>query len=90
MLIAGETLRSLILRSRSLDALEDRAFTISMLAAMSMLWLALSTVYMGDQLPQIAFLLIGWGQSIEPGFTGAAALPERASQARFVFKRVIC
>ena len=84
------TVRTLVLRSWRLKTTEDRAFTFSMLAAMAVLWIALATVYMGDQLPQVAFLLIGWGQSIESGFAGRVAVPERAAETRFVFRRVIC
>jgi hypothetical protein len=82
VLIAAESVRTLVVRSFRLDMLEDRAFAVSMLAAMVILWIALSTVYMGDQLPQLAFLLIGWGQSITPGSPPQAPM-------RFFFKRVI-
>lgn len=90
LLIAGESIRMLAVRSWSLDGTEDRAFAVSMLAAMAVLWIALSTVYMGDQLPQLAFLLIGWGQSIEPGTTEFAEATESLVPAKFAFKRVIC
>jgi hypothetical protein len=90
LLITGESIRTLVVRSWHLKALEDRAFVFSMLAAMAILWIAVYTVYMGDQLPQIAFLLIGWGQSIVPGATMAATTLEDATQPRFVFRRVIC
>jgi hypothetical protein len=43
---------------------------------------------MGEQLPQIAFLLIGWGQSIEPGSTEMATAPAEVQPARFAFRRV--
>ena len=57
---------------------EDRAFACSMLAVFVTLWVTLYTVYMGNQLPQLTFLLLGWGQSIAtPG-----------TQSRFSFKRV--
>ena len=69
VLIVAESVRTLLVRSWRLENLQDRAFTVSMLAAMAVLWIALATVYMGDQLPQLAFLLIGWSQSIAPGFT---------------------
>jgi hypothetical protein len=90
LLIAGESVRTLVVRSWRLNAVEDRAFAFSMLAAMAVLWIALATVYMGDQLPQMAFLLIGWGQSIEAGSTGLARMPESAAPAKFGFKRVFC
>jgi hypothetical protein len=40
------------------------------------------------ELPQIAFLLIGWSQSILPVSTGPAAAPEIALRSRFAFRRV--
>ena len=50
-----------------LESLEDRAFIFSMLAAMAVLWITLLTVFLGGQLPEISFLLIGWMQSMVPG-----------------------
>jgi len=88
VLIVAESVRTLLVRLWRLESLEDRAFTVSMLAAMAVLWIALATVYMGDQLPQLAFLLIGWSQSIAPGFTVPEVLPEVVTYPRFVFKRV--
>jgi hypothetical protein len=52
------------------------------------LWISLATVYMGVQLPQIAFLLIGWGQSIVPGHTVPVVLQEASMTPRFHFRRV--
>ena len=63
VLIVWENIRVLMVRSWQLEALEDRAFIFSMLAAMAVLWLTLLTVFMGLQLPQLSFLLIGWIQS---------------------------
>jgi O-Antigen ligase len=90
LLIAAESVRTLVLRSWRFNALEDRAFAFSLLAAMAILWIALSTVYMGDQLPQVAFLLIGWGQSIVPGSARSTAVQESVAPARFAFRRVVC
>jgi hypothetical protein len=55
---------------------------------MTVFWISITTVWMGEQLPQIAFLLIGWSQSILPAFTGPAAAPEDAVLSRFAFRRV--
>jgi hypothetical protein len=63
ILIVWENVRVLLVRSWKLKALEDRAFVFSMLAAMAVLWITLLTVFLGGQLPQISFLLIGWMQS---------------------------
>jgi hypothetical protein len=67
LLIAWENIRVLVVRSWRFKAFQDRAFVFSMLAAMTVLWLTLLTVFMGEQLPQIAFLLMGWVQSMVPG-----------------------
>ena len=63
ILIVWENVRVLLVRSWQLKTFQDRAFVFSMLAAMAVLWITLLTVFLGGQLPQIAFLLIGWMQS---------------------------
>ena len=63
ILIVWENVRVLLVRSWQLKAFQDRAFVFSMLAAMAVLWFTLLTVFLGGQLPQISFLLIGWMQS---------------------------
>jgi hypothetical protein len=63
LLIVWENMRVLLVRSWQLKAFEDRAFVFSMLGAMAVLWITLLTVYLGGQLPQISFLLIGWMQA---------------------------
>jgi hypothetical protein len=67
LLISWENTRVLVVRSLQFKALQDRAFVFSMLAAMAVLWITLLTVFLGGQLPQISFLLIGWAQSMVPG-----------------------
>jgi hypothetical protein len=67
VLIGAESVRVLLVRSWQLKVLPDRAFIFSMLAAMAVLWITLLTVYLGEQLPQISLLLIGWIQSASPG-----------------------
>ena len=46
---------------------EDFLFALSMLAALAIIWITVKTVYMGEQLPQLTFLLIGWSQSMVEG-----------------------
>jgi hypothetical protein len=53
ILIVGENIRVLLVRTWQFEDLEDRAFLFSMLGAMAVLWFTLLTVY----------LLIGWIQS---------------------------
>ncbi len=89
LLIAVETFRRLILRSWTLQAPEDQAFAIALLAAMAVFWITISTVYMGEQLPQIAFLLIGWSQSVLPVSTGPVVATGDAVRPRFNFRRVL-
>jgi hypothetical protein len=71
--ITWENIRVMLVRSWQLKAYQDYAFAFSMLAAMTVLWLTLLTVFMAGQLPQISFLLIGWMQSAgrgqSPGFS---------------------
>jgi hypothetical protein len=88
VLIALESFRKLVSSSWSLRGLEDRAFAFSMLGAMAILWITLTTVAMGEQLPQFAYLLLGWGQSIVPSSAGAAAAIQVAGPTKFSFKRV--
>jgi len=88
LLIVAENIRKLIMRSWTLKAPEDQAFAISLLAAMAVFWISIYTVYMGEQTPQIAFLLVGWSQSILPDSTEQSAVPEIQEPARFMFRRI--
>lgn len=63
LLIAAANTITLVARSWRYQLLIDRSFVVCLLGGMVAFWLAIYTVYMGEQLPQIAFLLIGWGQS---------------------------
>jgi len=88
LLIAVESLRTAMVNSWRLESPEDRAFAFTMLAGMAVLWISLSTVYMGVQLPQVAFLLIGWGQSIVPGRTVPVVFEQASTNPLFHFRRV--
>jgi hypothetical protein len=91
VLIVWENIRVLLMRSWKFESAQDRAFVFSMLAAMAVLWLTLLTVFLGGQLPQISFLLIGWIQSMVPGkaatSTGAQIAENR--NEKFSFRRVL-
>jgi hypothetical protein len=78
LLIVWANVLVMLQRSWQLKALQDRAFVFSMLAAMAVLWITLLTVFLGGQLPQLSFLLIGWMQS-----TG-----QPTQTRRFSFRRV--
>ncbi len=90
VLIAWENIRVLLVRSWKFRASQDRAFVFSMLAAMTVLWLTLLTVFLGGQLPEITFLLLGWIQSMVPSkaakSSGASIAEIRST--KFSFRRV--
>jgi len=88
VLITVESIRTAIARLWSFQVLEDRAFACSMLAAFAVLWITLYTVYMGEQLPQFAFLLIGWGQSLVTGRTSSGPVVGVAEHPKFLLQRV--
>jgi hypothetical protein len=88
LLIGAETFRRLIVNVWRLKAREDTAFAVSLLGAMAVFWITIYTVYMGEQLPQVAFLLIGWSQSIVPASAEASAIVEVPARPKFAFKRV--
>jgi hypothetical protein len=90
VLISWENIRVLLARSWKFKAPQDRAFVFSMLAAMTVLWLTLLTVFLGSQLPQVSFLLIGWIQSMVPGrvATSSGAQIEEIRNTKFAFRRV--
>ena len=54
---------------------EDFLFALSALAALAIIWITIKTVYLGEQLPQLTFLLIGWSQSIKEGRPANYAAP---------------
>jgi len=88
LLIAAEIFRCLILHAWRLKAQEDQAFAIVLLGAMAVFWISISSVYMGEQIPQIAFLLIGWSESITPALAAPAVVPGDTVSSKFVFKRI--
>jgi hypothetical protein len=90
VLIAWENIRVLLVRSWKFEGAHDRAFVFSMLAAMTVLWLTLLTVFMGEQLPQISFLLMGWIQSMVPGkaATSSSAQIAENRNEKFALRRV--
>jgi hypothetical protein len=87
LLIVGETVRTLVMRSWRFQNPEDRTFVFCMMAAMAVLWISLTTVYMGEQLPMYAFLLVGWAQGLAPTRTSEA--PQAVTENhKFAFRRV--
>jgi hypothetical protein len=89
ILIAAESIRTAIAGVWSAKALEDRVFACSMMAVFAIFWIAYYTVWMGGQLPQITFLLLGWGQSLVPGKTGRRSAAEAQSRPKSGFQPVL-
>jgi hypothetical protein len=87
LLIAWENIRVLVTRGWRFKDLPDRAFAFSMLAAMAVLWCTLLTVYLGGQLPQICFLLIGWSQSLMASKTSSAPVEGVRAHPKLPFQR---
>ena len=88
ILIVAESVRTGVARILTLQTLEDRAFACSALAALAILWISYYTVYMGAQLPQITFLLLGWSQSITATRTSTASATAPEAQPKFAFRRL--
>jgi hypothetical protein len=88
ILIVVESVRTGVARIWTLQESEDRAFASSALAALAILWISYYTVYMGAQLPQITFLLLGWSQSITAAKTSTAPVTAPEAQPKFAFRRV--
>jgi hypothetical protein len=80
ILIAAESMRTAIAGAWNLRAPEERVFACSMMAIFAIFWITYYTVFMGAQMPQITFLLLGWGQSFVAGKTGRR--PVAAAQSR--------
>jgi hypothetical protein len=89
ILIAAESIRTAIARAWSFRALEDRVFACSMMAVFAIFWITYYTVFMGAQMPQVTFLMLGWGQSLVPGKAGIASVGEVQSRSRFGVRQVL-
>jgi hypothetical protein len=84
LLIAAESLFAAGRSAVLFRAHESRFFAFICIGALAGLFLSLYTVYLGDQVVQVCFLLIGWSQSLQD--TGEVDHPSVAEKYRF--KRV--
>ena len=90
-LIAFEAIFSLVLLIPKFRSRENLFFLFTLMGALIGLFTSLSTVAMGEQTPQVLFLLLGWAQSIRDtssvgaGVTAQSVMPE----PKFRFRRVI-
>ncbi len=83
LLIAAEALFDAARSAFTFRARESRYFAFVCVGVLAGLFFSLYTVYLGDQLVQVSFLLIGWSQSLQD--TGEVELP---SEEKYHFKRV--
>jgi hypothetical protein len=88
ILISLESMRRVAINSLRFHTREDMAFAFSLLAALIVMWITLLTLYMGEQLPQFGFLLIGWGQSLVPGGFESSEAVQASAPPRFAFRRI--
>jgi hypothetical protein len=84
LLIAAESLFAAGRSAFTFRARESRFFAFICIGALAGLFFSLYTVYLGDQVVQVCFLLIGWSQSLQD--TGEVDLPFVAE--KYHFKRV--
>jgi hypothetical protein len=88
ILIAVDSFRRALFNIWTFENPEDRAFACSFLALFAVFWLSITTVYMGEQLPQIAFLFIGWNYSVVRRRAIVAPSSQR-TPGKFAFRRVV-
>jgi len=90
-LIAVESVLTLGLFVFKFQTKESQFLVFSLMGAIVATFVALYTVYMGEQVPQVLFMIIGWAQSLQDtsvfgaGVQAATGMPE----PKFRFRRVI-
>jgi hypothetical protein len=88
ILIGADTFWRLICYTWKFKRREDLCFAFALLAALAAVWFTITTVYLGEQLPAITFLLIGWSQSLQEGALTDNNPSAEPSAAKFSFKKV--
>jgi O-antigen ligase len=83
---AGSLLRLLRLAAQPI-AMNDRALLVAHLAAILGVLTTITTVFLGEQAILLFFLLVGWGQGMNPPRVEPAAAKRR--MAEFQFQRVL-
>ena len=66
---------------------EDILFAYCMLGSVLAMAFTLTTVYLGDPMMQLAFLIFGWSQSLRPT-KNANAAPAAVASTTYAFQRV--
>jgi hypothetical protein len=83
---AGSIFRLLKLATRPIP-FEDRALIVAHLAALIGVMTTITTVFLGEQAIVLFFLVVGWGQGMNPQSVGEAVLQRRIPQ--YQFERVL-
>jgi O-antigen ligase len=83
---AGSMLRLLKLATRPM-AMKDRALIVAHMAALVGVMTTITTVFLGEQAIILFFLVVGWGQGMNPQRTGEPATSRLIPQ--FQFQRVL-
>ena len=87
-LIVFESIFSMIQVAVRFKSRETLFLVFCMMGAFAGLFASLKTVYLGEQVPDMLFLLLGWSQALQDtGPVGATA--DALPQPKFRFKRVI-
>jgi hypothetical protein len=93
-LIALDSILSLAFGAARFKNKESLVLNFSLMAALIGTFVALYTVYLGEQVPQILFLLLGWAVSLQDTSVfgqqraGAAAIND-GPEPKFRFRRVV-
>jgi hypothetical protein len=90
-LIALESVLGLALLARKFKTRESLFLVFSLMGALIGTFVALYTVYLGEQVPQVLFLLLGWSQSLQDTsvFGVGAAAVSNFREGKFRFRRVV-
>jgi O-antigen ligase len=83
---AGSIFRLLNLAARPI-ALDDRALIVAHLAALIGVLTTITTVFLGEQAIVMFFLVVGWGQGMNPQLVSETVRSRRTPQ--FQFQRVL-
>jgi hypothetical protein len=86
LLLITESLLSAVRCAFTFQSAEGRFFAFSILASLIGLFVSLSSVFLGEQVVQVCFLLIGWSQSLQDA--GDDVLPASAYTPKYRFRRV--
>ena len=83
---AGSMFRLLRLAAQPI-AIEDRALIVAHLAVLIGVMATITTVFLGEQAVVLFFLVVGWGQGMNPQRVGDTAMNRRVP--KFQFERVL-